>query len=268
MPWRGIDIDFATVKNMAITGGQFIFTSNESVASAFSVITNTGAAETITLVNTQGTAAGAITLTTTAAGSIDINSGVNLTVYFADDIGLTTVDGSLTLTTAGATNGDMTLTVADKFTLASTDTAAAGISISTNGGAAETIYLHADQGTSQAAINLVTDVGGVTVTNSAVPDGQYGTKLSGSIAGATASQGVGLYVEGNISGAVDSKVYAFGSWLNITAGTPTDDGDCILSAGDFGVYAAAAPELADAKIRVLNLEYQVHSDAGPLNDVT
>lgn len=98
----GIDIDFATAKNMAVTGGQFIFTSNEDVASAFSVITNTGTSETITLVNTQGTGTGAITLTTTAAGDLDLNSGDDITIDAADDM-TTTVVGDYTLAVTGTT---------------------------------------------------------------------------------------------------------------------------------------------------------------------
>ena len=87
----GIDIDFATAKNMAVTGGQFIFTSNEDVASAFSVITNTGTSETITIVNTLGSAAGAILLDA-KAGGVDINA-------------------------TGATDGDMTVDVGDDYTV-------------------------------------------------------------------------------------------------------------------------------------------------------
>jgi hypothetical protein len=76
----GIDIDFATGKNMAINGGQFLFTSNEAAASAFSVVTNTGAAETIVLTNTQGNTAGAITATATAGGiTLNASSGVVFT---------------------------------------------------------------------------------------------------------------------------------------------------------------------------------------------
>lgn len=90
----GIDVDFATAKDMAVTGGQFIFTSNEDVASAFSVITNTGSSETITIVNTQGTAAGAIAATASAGG--------------------------ITLTADGATAGDITLDSEDDLILTST----------------------------------------------------------------------------------------------------------------------------------------------------
>jgi hypothetical protein len=91
----GIDIDFATAKNMAITGGQFIVTSNEDVASAINLVTNTGSSETIVVTNTQGTAAGAIALTATAGGitltagaddAITLNSGTGDIVFSGDII--------------------------------------------------------------------------------------------------------------------------------------------------------------------------------------
>ncbi len=87
----GVDIDAATGKNIAVTGGQFIYTSNEDVASAFSVITNTGTSETITIVNTLGSGASAILLDA-KAGAVDINA-------------------------TGATDGDMTIDVGDDMTV-------------------------------------------------------------------------------------------------------------------------------------------------------
>jgi len=83
----GIDIDYATGKNFSITGGQMSYLSNENVASAFAVTTNTGAAETIVLTNSQGTDAGAIDLVATTGG-------ITLTVAASKTV---TVEGSLTL---------------------------------------------------------------------------------------------------------------------------------------------------------------------------
>ena len=107
----GIDIDYATAKNMAVTGGQFIFTSNEDVASAFSVITNTGTSETVTVVNTQGTGADAIKLETAAAGDIHLDAGDDLTLTSADDTVLTSA-GKVTIvnTEAVTVSGAMTVT--------------------------------------------------------------------------------------------------------------------------------------------------------------
>lgn len=106
------------------------------------------------------------------AGGIDMDSGTgditatstdDVVVLAADNITLDTTDGSMTFTAAGAANGDVTFTVADKFSVTSTDTAAAGATIIVNGGASETIHLNSLQGTSAAAINLDADVGGITL---------------------------------------------------------------------------------------------------------
>ena len=91
----GIDIDFATGKNMAINGGQFIVTSIEDVASAINLVTNTGTSETIVVTNTLGTAAGAITLASTAGG-------VTITGGSGADIGITSTGKSVTLTATEA----------------------------------------------------------------------------------------------------------------------------------------------------------------------
>ena len=74
---------------------------------------DTGTGDVISLINTQGTSAAAIVITTTAAGSIDVNSGDNVTIDTADDFDVTTADGGITLTAAGGSNGDVTLVSAD-----------------------------------------------------------------------------------------------------------------------------------------------------------
>ncbi len=104
------------------------------------------------------------------AGGVDIDSGTgditatstdDVVVLAADNITLDTTDGSMTFTAAGAANGDVTFTVADKFSVTSTDTAAAGATIIVNGGASETIHLNSKQGTGTDTIFLDADVGGI-----------------------------------------------------------------------------------------------------------
>lgn len=119
----GIAITYATAKNMAITGGQFIVTSNEDVASAINLVTNTGTSETIVVTNTLGQAAGAITLNAAAGGvRIDTIAGA------AGDILLTAGDDA-TIVTAGdfiVTNTGV-MTVSGTSTLSGAVTATAGI---------------------------------------------------------------------------------------------------------------------------------------------
>ncbi len=109
----GMDFDFATGKNFAVTGGQFIFTSNQNVASAFSVITDTGSLETITLSNVQGTDDASVFLSSTlggitlnaAAGSVDIEAvgggDGDIGISAGDDMTVTVV-GDLTYVVTGA----------------------------------------------------------------------------------------------------------------------------------------------------------------------
>jgi hypothetical protein len=195
----GIDIDAATGKNIAVTGGQFIVTSNEDVASAINLVTNTGTSETIVVTNTQGTGAGSVTLTATAGG-VDIDAAATLDVDIAggqvalsskDDaasaISLTanqgtsetivvtntqgTGEGAITLTsTAGgidlnAATGKNVTVDGGQFAVTSNENVASAIAFTTNTGASETIVVTNTQGTSAAAINLVATAGQITLNS-------------------------------------------------------------------------------------------------------
>lgn len=131
------------------------------------------------------------------------------------------------------------------------------IRLEANGGANENIILHSNQGTGQDSVNFLSDVGGILVTASAVPDGQYGLEVSSAIAGGTASQGSAIYAHTTLTGNIDASTYNLGSWLDITSGTPTTN----LSAGDFGIYVSATPTLSSANIYVLQVQYQGSSSS-------
>jgi len=73
----GVNIDAATGKDVDIAGGQVLISSKTTGASAIALTTNQGVAETIVVTNTQGTDAGAITLTATAGGiALNASSGI------------------------------------------------------------------------------------------------------------------------------------------------------------------------------------------------
>ncbi len=86
---------------------------------------DTGTGDVISIINTQGTNAAAVIVRTVAAGSIDIDSGDNITVDVADDFTVDTADGGINFIADGGTNGDidadaeddMTLTTGDDMTL-------------------------------------------------------------------------------------------------------------------------------------------------------
>ncbi|HMD82240.1 MAG TPA: hypothetical protein VKE92_13075, partial [Anaerolineales bacterium] len=69
--------------------------------------------------------------------------------------------GGITMTVG---TGGILPTTSGKFTIISTDNASEAIELHANGGASETIRLRADQGTGAASIDLLSDVGGITLT--------------------------------------------------------------------------------------------------------
>jgi uncharacterized protein YaiE (UPF0345 family) len=129
----GVKVDAAAAKDLDLAGGQVKLVSKDDAAGAISLTANVGTSETITVTNTQGTAAGAITVVATAGG-VDIDAAA------AKDVDI---------------SGGQVL-------LSSKDNAASAIALTTNVGTTETIVVTNTQGTDAAAINLTATAGGIT----------------------------------------------------------------------------------------------------------
>ncbi len=137
----GVDIDSAAGADTNVAGGQVALVSKDNTASAISITTNIGTSETIVATNTQGTAEGAIALTSTAGG-IDIDA-------------------------AAAKNVDIS---GGQVLISSKDNAASAIVLTTNTGTNETIVVTNTQGTSANAITLAATTGGVNIDAAAALD--------------------------------------------------------------------------------------------------
>lgn len=108
-------------------------------------------------------------------GAVDFNSiDVATTGTFGTTLtagtGITATTGNI-VATAGAVNAGTTMTAGTGFTVTAGTTTvnsntngAGAIQLHTNGGTAETILLRAQLGTGTASVNVLSDVGGVTVT--------------------------------------------------------------------------------------------------------
>jgi hypothetical protein len=132
----GVDIDAAAAQDVNIAGGQVALVSKDDAASAISLTANIGSSETIVVTNTQGTAEGAITLTSTAGG-VDVDA-------------------------AAAKNIDIS---GGQVLISSKDNAASAIALTANVGANETIVLTNTQGTGAGAISATATAGGITLTS-------------------------------------------------------------------------------------------------------
>lgn len=107
-----------------------------------------------TSINT-GTSTGAVAIGNAAAGAMSIDTAAGISLDAA------TVS-NFTVTGAGA---DLNLlAVGGSVLVDSTENAALAIRLHANGGVTETIQIHSDQGTGVGSVNVLSDVGGITLT--------------------------------------------------------------------------------------------------------
>jgi hypothetical protein len=131
------DIDISTTGaagediSLTNTGGSINLSATENATGAITLLSNGGVLETITVTNTQGTSADAITLAATAGG-------VNIDAAAALDV---TIDGGQVL-------------------LTSKQDVASAISLYTGIGSSETIAIKNNAGTGTDSINIDSTVGG------------------------------------------------------------------------------------------------------------
>lgn len=186
--------DLAVTGNVTVTGdfdltdtASIGLTSTNNAAGAITLTANGGVLETILIRSLQGTGAASLNLTSTAggitltgglatadainvvasnaAGGIDVDAGTG--GIAVDTTGAFSIDGAaasnVTVTGAGV---DLTLaSVLGSVLVSSTESAALAIYLHANGGVAETVDIHSDQGTSATSVNVHSDVGGVTIAS-------------------------------------------------------------------------------------------------------
>lgn len=152
----GISLDGATASNFTVSGatedlnlasdaGRVIVTAGEDAADAIYLHANAGTSETIRLHSDLGTGADSVHLESDVGG-ITLTSGL----ASSDAINLV------------STNGGLDIDAALDIVITSTEDAANSIYLHANGGTSETIRLHSDLGTGVGSVTLESDVGGIT----------------------------------------------------------------------------------------------------------
>ena len=215
-----------------------------------------GTSQTIDIVNTAGTGAGAITLTSTAGG-VDINAGAGVTIDAAGASNLTTTSGALTLQGAGGVdiaasgvtttiNGDLNVN-GDTTTFSSANTTDPQVIIknTTNDATGALLKFVKDKGAAGAAndVNgLIQFVGDDAnqdqVTFSEIKsqvkvatDGQEGGKFTISVAEHDGTQTAGLVIEdGDADGELDVTIGA-GSNSTVTIPGTINVNSIVLGTG-------------------------------------
>lgn len=233
----GEDIDISAV------GSSVNISATENAALAITMNTNGGTSETIRIRNQQGTNAAAVDISATAGG-LTLTGGLNT----ADAINIVASDAAGGIDIDSGTGG-IAADSTGAIVVTSTANSAASLFLHANGGTSETIRLHADQGTAVTSLDLLSDVGGITLRaglGSADAINITATAVGGGIDVDSGTAGVIVDTTGAISldsaaasnftvtGAFDlSLISSLGS-VNVTAGEAAADA-IVLSAGAGGI---------------------------------
>lgn len=158
----GIDILAASASagediDIIATGSSVNINSTENVSDSIVISSTNGGIDILAL----GAAAGEDIDITATGSSVRLTSTENVT----DAINIEATLGGINILASGAAAGeDINITATgSSVNVNSTENAALAIYLHANGGTSETIQLHADQGTGVASINVLSDVGGITV---------------------------------------------------------------------------------------------------------
>lgn len=143
-----------TIQN---NGGSVNVVATENAALAIFLHANGGTSETIQVRADQGTGDASVQLLSDVGG-VTLTAGKAA----ATAINFTTTDAAGGITITAGTGGILPTTTG-KFTVISTDNAEQSIELHANGGTSETIRLRADQGTAATSLDLLSDVGGITL---------------------------------------------------------------------------------------------------------
>jgi len=227
----GISLDAATASNFTVSAaaadltlgstlGTVIVNAGEDTADAIYLHANAGTSETIRLHADQGTGVDSVKLESDVGGITLVATG------------LATSDAINLEATAGGIDMDAALDIV----LTSTENAADSIYLHANGGTSEQIRLHADQGTGVGSVQLESDVGGITLLSGLA---------SADAINLTASAG-GLDLDGALQvNVASSQAAADAVVINASAGgvdviAATNDLDLTASTASINLTAAEA----------------------------
>lgn len=196
--------------NITVTAGDVDISAGDlNMAPASTATVGTLSAGATTVGSTLG-----VTGNTTIGGTL----GVTGSATFNSDV---TIDGNVTL------NGDFDLTSADAILLTTTSDTAPAIGLTANGGTAETILINSIQGTTTAAIELLSTVGGITLqAGKATPAGifLFASNAAGNITAVAGTGGItmattdGVFSIATGTGSIDISNDSTATNINIGTG--------------------------------------------------
>lgn len=199
-----------------------------SINAASNAATNINTGASTGSVAIGNAAAGALSMDTAAGISLDAATASNFTVTGAADLTLESTLGAVLVN--------------------SQKNAAASLYLHANGGVAETVKIHSDQGTSDTSIDILSDLGGITLSSGKAAATAINLTSSDAAGGITVSAGTaGLLADstGAISlGAAAASDFTVTGAFDLTATSTL--GSTIISGGEAAVDAVQITALNTA----------------------
>ncbi len=244
----GEDIDIIA------TGSSVNITATENVGDSIVLTSTNGGIQILA----SGAAATEDIVITSTGSSIRLTATENVT----DAINIEATTGGVNILASGAAAGeDINLTATgSSINLTSTEDAAQAIYLRANGGTSETIQIHADQGTGVASINVLSDVGGVTIQGGVASADAINIVASNAAGGIDIDSGTAGFIVDttgafSLDGAAASNCTVTGAGIDLT----------LASVG--GSVLVSSTEDAALAIRLhanggTSETIQIHSDQG------
>ena len=272
----GEDIDIVN------TGGSINLSATESATNAVTIVATAGGID----ISASGAAAGEDIDIVATGSSVNISS----TESAVDSIVIESTAGGIDILASGAAAGediDITAT-GSSVNVTSTENVAACIFLRANAGTSETIRLHADQGTGVASIDLLSDVGGITLTSGLASedainlsataggvdiDGALSVIIASSENAADALQlrssagGIDILATSAAAGE-DIDIVATGSSVNISSSESAVDSIVISSsAGGIDILASGAAAGEDIDIVATGSSVNISSSESAVDSI-
>jgi len=174
----GIDVDAAGAAgediNIANASGSIVLTAGESAVDSVKIESTAGGIDILA----SGAAAGEDIDIVATGSSVNISSSENV----ANAVVINASAGGIDITNTGTAGEDIDIASSGaSVNISSTENVARAVYLHANAGTSETIQLHADQGTGVASVELLSDVGGITLLSGLAGDGVSATATSGSV---------------------------------------------------------------------------------------
>lgn len=224
--------------------GSISLTSTNDAAGAIALTVNGGTSETLVIHSVQGTSASAINIDADAGG-IDVDAAGLIAISSsrnnAQALLLEASAGGIDISATGTAGEDIDITASgSSVNITATEDAALAVYVRANGGTSETIRVHSDQGTGVGSINLLSDVGGITLTATGLASADA-INLEAPAGGIDVDAALQINIASSQNAANAIVVNASAGGIDITAaGAATEDIDIVNTAGSVNLSAGEA----------------------------